>query len=56
MNKYKIKFKYLDSGRSSFKYIYANSQEEAISAFEEIYKMYFVEITSIELIKKESTS
>lgn len=45
--KYKIKLKYLDTGRVTIKNVYADSEEEAMSLFKEEYKNYCVNVISI---------
>ncbi len=53
MKKYSIAFKYLDLNSSGRKYIYADSEEEAIDIFNELYKNYNVEITKIKIIESK---
>ncbi len=50
MNKYKISFKYLESNRKTFKYVYAYSEEIAIKLFTKAYKDFNVEIIKITLL------
>lgn len=50
IKKYSISFKYLDLQSSSRKYIYADSEEEAINKFNEEYKNYNVKIMGIKII------
>ncbi len=45
--KYKIRFKYLDTGRVTIKNVYADSEEEAMSLFKEEYKNYCINVISI---------
>lgn len=52
MNKYSISFKYLDFKSSGRKYIYADSEEEALDIFNKEYKKYNVEIINIKIIEK----
>ena len=47
-NKYKIKFKYIETGRIAIKNVYADSLEEAQKLFKEEYKNYKVKIEKIE--------
>lgn len=51
-NKYKIKFKYLETGRTSIKNVYADNKEEAQTLFDEEYKNYKVEVINIEKLKE----
>ena len=51
-NKYKIKFKYLKTGRISIKNVYADNIEEAKTLFDEEYKNYKVEVINIEKLKE----
>lgn len=44
---YQINFKYLDLGGSGRKLIRADSEQEALRQFNEIYKNYKVEITKV---------
>lgn len=46
--KYKIKFKYLDTGRITIKNVYANSKEEAMKLFKQEYKNYCINVITIE--------
>ena len=50
IKKYSISFKCLDLQSSSRKYIYADSEEEAINKFNEEYKNYNVKILRIKII------
>lgn len=52
MNKYSIAFKYLDFNSKGRKYIYADSEEEALDIFNKEYKNYNVEIINIKIIGK----
>lgn len=45
--KYKIRFKYLDTGRVTIKNVYADSEEEAMTLFKEEYKNYYINVITI---------
>lgn len=45
--KYKIRFKYLDTGRVTIKNVYADSEEEAMKLFKEEYKNYCINVIAI---------
>lgn len=49
-NKYKIKFKYTNTGKTSIKNVYADDKMEARILFNKEYRDYQVEILSIEKI------
>ncbi len=49
--KYQFKFKYLNTGRTTIKNVYADNEAEAIKIFDEEYKDY--EIGLIEIIELE---
>ena len=49
-NKYKIKFRYKDTGRTTIKNVHANSVKEAKELFEKEYADYEVEIIEVEKI------
>lgn len=50
-NKYKIKFKYKETGRIAIKNVYANSLEEAKRLFNKEYKNFNIEVLKIELLE-----
>lgn len=50
IKKYSISFIYLDLKSNGRKYIYADSEEEAINKFNEEYKKYNVKILGIKII------
>lgn len=45
--KYKVRFKYLDTGRVTIKNVYANNEEEAINLFKKVYKNYCINVIAI---------
>lgn len=45
--KYKIRFKYIDTGRVTIKNVYADSEEEAMTLFKEEYKKYCINVITI---------
>ena len=47
-NKYKIKFKFIETERIAIKNVYADTLEEAKKLFKEEYKNYKVKIEAIE--------
>lgn len=51
-NKYKIKFKYIETERTTIKNVYADSIEEAKRLFDNEYEDYKIEIINIEQLKK----
>jgi len=51
-NKYKIKFKYINTGRTSIKNVYADSKEDAMQLFNKEYINYSIEIISLEEINE----
>lgn len=51
-NKYKIKFKYIETGRTTIKNVYADSIEEAMKLFNEEYKDFKIEIISTEQLEE----
>lgn len=51
-NKYKIKFKYIETGRISIKNVYADNIEEAKRLFNEKYINYNVEIIATEKLEE----
>lgn len=51
-NKYKIKFKYIETGRISIKNVYADNIEEAKRLFNEKYMNYNVEIIATEKLEE----
>lgn len=52
-NKYKIKFKYIETGRISIKNVYADNIEEAKRLFAEKYKDLNIEVLKIELLEEK---
>lgn len=53
MNKYCVSFKYLEFNSTRRKYIYANTEIEALGIFKEIYKDYKVEILGIKRLERK---
>lgn len=51
-NKYKIKFKNLETGRVSIKNVYADNIEEAKRLFNKEYESFEVEVLKIELMEE----
>ena len=51
-NRYKIKFKYIETGRISIKNVYADNIEEAKRLFNEKYMNYNVEIIATEKLEE----
>ena len=51
-NKYKIKFKYIETGRISIKNVYADNIEEAKRLFNKEYESFEVEVLKIELMEE----
>ena len=45
--KYTIKFKYIQTNITSIKNVYADSEEEALKLFNEMYKDYKIEIKEL---------
>ena len=54
MFKFSISFEYLDLKSHGRKYIYADSEEEAIKIFEEIYRNYKTKIKEIRKIENKT--
>lgn len=52
-NKYKIKFKNLETGRVSIKNVYADNIEEAKRLFAEKYKNLDIAVLKIELLEEK---
>lgn len=45
--KYQFRFKYLNTGRTTIKNVYADNETEAIKTFNEEYKGYEIELIAI---------
>ena len=45
--KYQFKFKYINTGRTTIKNVYADNEAEAIKTFSEEYKGYEIELIAI---------
>ena len=52
-NKYKIKFKNLETGRVSIKNVYADNIEEAKRLFNKEYENFDIEVLKIELLEEK---
>ena len=52
-NKYKIKFKYIETGRISIKNVYADNIEEAKRLFNKEYESFEVGVLKIELMEEK---
>ena len=50
--KYQFKFKYLNTGRTTIKNVYADNEAEAIKTFNEEYKGYEIELIAIIEVSK----
>lgn len=50
--KYQFKFKYLNTGRTTIKNVYADNETEAIKTFNEEYKDYEIELIAIIEVSK----
>ena len=53
--KYQFKFKYLNTGRTTIKNVYADNEAEAIKTFNEEYKGYEIELIAIMAIERSDT-
>ena len=50
--KYQFKFKYINTGRTTIKNVYADNESEAIKTFNEEYKGYEIELIAIIEVSK----
>ena len=50
--KYQFKFKYLNTGRTTIKNVYADNEAEAIKTFNKEYKGYEIELIAIIEVSK----
>ena len=50
--KYQFKFKYINTGRTTIKNVYADNEAEAIKTFDEEYKDYEIELIAIIEVSK----
>lgn len=50
--KYQFKFKYINTGRTTIKNVYADNEAEAIKTFNEEYKDYEIELIAIIEVSK----
>lgn len=50
--KYQFKFKYINTGRTTIKNVYADNEAEAIKTFNEEYKGYEIELIAIIEVSK----
>ncbi len=50
--KYQFKFKYLNTGGTTIKNVYADNEAEAIKTFNEEYKVYEIEVIAIIEVSK----